>query len=193
MRTYIALLGVGTSAAFAQQLERDAPSWHPETVAKTRAAADSGDPASVYLMARHFSTGECMPGDGERATALYWQAAEKRYPPAFYSLGIISAGSRDFESAELLFFRGAQLGHRGSELQLGILYMLAPAPIRNDEKAFAWLTVLKNRAEPVSSEAEEFLKTVSDRMSAPSLERAQRLAMSLSRQFGSTPAFVSPR
>jgi hypothetical protein len=92
-----------------------------------------------------------------------------------------------------LFFRGAQLGHRGSELQLGILYMLAPAPIRNDEKAFAWLTVLKNRAEPVSSEAEEFLKTVSDRMSAPSLERAQRLAMSLSRQFGSTPAFVSPR
>jgi hypothetical protein len=87
------------------------------------------------------------------------------------------------------FNRGVQLGHRGAELQLGILYSLVPPPIGNDEKAFAWLSVTTNRKEDVSSEAREQLSVVSRRLSASSRATTEELYSSLKEKYGSVPEF----
>lgn len=193
MRTNLpALLLVAVSCVGvvqAQDLERSSPDCSPEALTAAREGADRGAAASIYLMARYYSTGKCVAGDGKLAMENYWKAASLNYPPAFYNLGIISAGNQAFPDAELLFFRGAQLGHRGSELQLGILYSLAPPPVANDEKAYAWLSVTVARGEPISSEAKDQLARVSARMSPTSIERGSTLHKSLTEKFGSIPAF----
>ena len=176
--------------AMAQALEREAPSCAPETVTSAREGAARGEAASLYLMARYYSTGKCFAGDGEKAVDLYWQAAKLNYAPAFYNLGVVAAGGeRDYKKAELMFFRGAQLGHRGSELQLGVLYQLAPAPVADNVKAYAWLTVTANRGEAISREAQSLLDDLNRKIASEEREKGDALAARLSGQFGNVPAF----
>lgn len=172
-----------------QQLERSAPDCADEAVARAREGAARGDPASIYLMARHYSSGKCLKGDGEKAVAMYWKAAELGYPPAYYNLGMIHAARQKFEDAETLFFGGTQLGHRGCELQLGILYSLVPPPVGNDEKAYAWLSMTASRAEPIAPEAADRLRQVSARMSSSSAERAKALEENLRKKYFAVQAF----
>jgi TPR repeat protein len=142
-------------------------------------------------MARYYSTGKCFAGDGEKAVDLYWQAAKLKYPPAFYNLGVVAAGGeREYKKAELMFFRGAQLGHRGSEIQLAMLYQLAPAPVADKVKSYAWLTVTANRGEPISREAESLLKDLDGKIAREEREKGKALAARLSTQFGNVPAFA---
>lgn len=190
-RRFVIALAVALAAtpASGQEVERGAPDCSPEAVGKVREAADRGEAWGLYLMARHLSTGRCIPGDGPGALDYYWRAAKLNYPPAFYNLGIISAGTRDFESAELLFFRGAQLGHRGSELELGILYWASPAPVRDPVKAFAWLSVTADRAEPISGEARAFLEEIARKLDPEERGRGSALFSRLKRKFGNVPAF----
>ena len=185
----LSLLLLAAVSATAQVLERSSPNCSPEAQERARAGVERNDATSIYLMARYYSTGKCLPGDGQKAIEHYWKAAKLNYPPAYYNLGIVSAGNKDYESAELLFFRGTQLGHRGAELQLGILYSLVPPPIGNDEKAFAWLSVTVNRNEAISGEAKESLATVTRRMDASSRERAEALYRGLNDKYGLVPAF----
>lgn len=192
MRLHALLLFVLSAGASAQSIERDTPSCDESSMQAVRDGAERGDAASVYLLARHRSTGACMPGDGDRALALYRAAAAADYPPAFYNLGMLAAGNDDFAEAERWMLRGATLGHRGAELQLGILYMLVPAPVGNQEKAHAWLSLLAQRNEPVSSEAGDFLKQVDKRLSTDARRRADVLAQSLIVKYGAIEAFETP-
>lgn len=179
-----------TGYVAAQSLERGVPDCAPDAMAKAREGADRGEAASVYLMARYYSTGRCIAGDGEKAVALYWQAAQMNYPPAFYNLGVVAAGGeKDFKKAELMFFRGAQLGHRGSELQLGVLYQLAPPPMRDSVKSYAWLSITVNRREPISQEAKGLLEDLERKLTDEEKEKGKALANRLSVQFGNVPAF----
>lgn len=182
------LLSAGFVAA--QSLERGVPDCAPDVLAKAREGADRGEASAVYLMARYYSTGKCLAGDGEKAVALYWQAAQMNYPPAYYNLGIVAAGGeRDYKKAELMFFRGAQLGHRGSELQLGVLYQLAPPPVRDNIKSYAWLSVTANRGEPISQEAKGLLEDIERKLTEEEKERGKALANRLAGQFGNVSAF----
>jgi TPR repeat protein len=188
--TTIAISMFFAGSAIAQSLERSVPDCASEAVAKARDDADRGDVASIYLMARYFSTGKCVPGNGAKAVELYWQAAKLNYPPAFYNLGIVAAGGEgDFQKAELMFFRGMQLGHRGAELQLGILYQLAPAPVRDLAEAYAWLSVTAARGESISREARDLLTELDRKVSNDERERGKSLAISLSGQFSNVPPF----
>jgi TPR repeat protein len=189
---------LGTCALFilltghvaAQSVERGVPNCAPDAIAKAREGADRGEVASIYLMARYYSTGKCIAGDGEKAVAHYWQAAKMNYPPAYFNLGIVAAGGeKDYEKAELMFFRGAQLGHRGSELQLGILYQLAPPPVRDNVKSYAWLTVTANRGEPISQEAKSILEDLERKVTDEEKVKGKALASRLSGKFGNVPAF----
>jgi len=185
-----ALLLLSAGYVAAQSVERAVPDCAPEAVAKAREGADRGEVASIYLMARYYSTGKCIAGDGEKAVAHYWQAAKMNYPPAYFNLGIVAAGGeKDYKKAELMFFRGAQLGHRGSELQLGILYQLAPPPVRDNVKSYAWLSVTANRAEPISQEAKGLLEDLERKVTDEEREKGKVLANRLSGQFGNVPAF----
>jgi hypothetical protein len=184
----ISLLVVDTNAS-AELLERSSPDCAPEAVAKVREGAERGEASAQYLMARYYSTGKCVPGDGQKAIELYLKAAKLNYPPAFYNLGIVSAGNQDFQSAELFFFRGAQLGHRGAELQLGILYSLVPPPTGDDIKAFAWLSITANRTEPVAEEAKDRLSVVTSRLTPEALARAQTLYAQLREKYEAVPEF----
>jgi len=175
----------------AQALEREAPSCSEDAVKSAREGAARGEAASLYLMARYYSTGKCFAGDGEKAVNFYWQAAKLDYPPAFYNLGVVAAGGeRDYKKAELMFFRGAQLGHRGSELQLAVLYQFAPVPVADKVKSYAWLTVTANRGEPVSQEAKSLLEDLEHKIASEERERGKALAGRLSSQFGNVPPFA---
>jgi TPR repeat protein len=176
-------------SAYSQVLERQSPSCAPEAIEKARDGADREEPAALYLMARYYATGKCIPGDGKKGIDFYLRAAKLNYPPAFYNLGIVSAGNQDFQSAEAFFARGAQLGHRGSEYQLGILYSLVPPPVGDDVKAFAWLSLTASRPEPVAEEAEDRLRTVKRRMNQEALTRGEVLYQQLRERYASVSAF----
>lgn len=181
------LLPIGLPA---QQLGRGAPSCDPDALQAVTDGAAAGEPRFLYLLARHLSTGDCMPGDGDRALALYRAAADGDYPPAFYNLGMLAAGNNEFRDAERLFLRGAQLGHRGAELQLGILYMIVPAPVGDEVSAYAWLSLLSRRNEPESSEAASFRERLGERMASEAIRRAEALADELRAKHGDTKAFI---
>ena len=184
------LLSAGQVSA--QSVERGVPDCAPEAIAKAREGAARGEASSLYLMGRYYSTGKCIAGDGEKAVDYYWQAAKLNYPPAFYNLGVVAAGGeKDFKKAELMFFRGAQLGHRGCELQLGILYQLAPEPVRDNVKSYAWLSVTAKRAEPISQEAQDMLPKLEPKLTNEEKEKGKALASRLWEQFGRVPAFSS--
>ncbi len=184
----ISFLAIASSAS-AELLERSSPDCAPEAMAKAREGAEHGEAPSLYLMARYYSTGKCLQGDGQKAIELYLKLVKMDYPPAFYNLGIISAANQDFQTAELLFFRGTQLGHRGAELQLGIFYSLVPPPFGDDTKAFAWLSITANRAEPVAEEAQDRLRVVTRRMTPDALARAEALYSQLRGKYEALPEF----
>ena len=185
-----ALLAVLAYSAQAQTLEKGPPPCDADRQAGAEAGAANGEPASVYLLARYLSTGRCMPGDGLRAISLYKQAAQLGYPPAFYNLGILSAARQDFASAEGYFANGALAGHRGCELQLGILYSLVPPPVGNDSKAFAWLSLTAARNEPSSGEAADRLAVVRRRLPESSMAPAEALAQRLRADYLALQAFA---
>jgi TPR repeat protein len=173
----------------AEQLERSAPDCAPEVIAKAREGAEQGKASSLYLMARYYSTGTCLQGDGQKAIDLYQKAAKLDYPPAFYNLGMLAATGQNFQLAESLFARGMELGHRGAELQLGILYSLVPPPTGDDRKAFAWLSVTANRTEPISEEAKDRLDVVARRLTPEALAQVKTLCSKLKEDYGNVPAF----
>ncbi len=177
------------SAAGAQALEKDAPPCSDAQIAAAQNGAQQNDPAMIYLLARYYSTGKCGLADGATATALYRKAASLNYPPAFYNLGIIAAAHQNFGEAEQMFLRGTELGHRGCELQLGILYSFPIPGVGDDTKAFAWLSFTASRGEDVSSEAKEILDQIQGRI-RPDHEQAKVLIQQLKQQYGAIPAFV---
>lgn len=180
---------VAVSNASAELLERASPDCAPEAIAKAREGAERGEAPSMYLMARYYSTGKCLPGDGQKAIEFYRKAAKLDYPPAFYNLGLIAAANQDFQLAERFFIRGMELGHRGAELQLGILYSLVPPPIGEDRKAFAWLSITAGRSEPVAEEAKDRLDVVKRRLSPNALAQAKVLYVKLKEHYEAVPAF----
>jgi TPR repeat protein len=185
------LLLLASVHAISQSLERGSPSCAPDAIANAREGAGRGEAASIYLLARYYSTGKCFAGDGEKAVDYYWQAAKLNYPPAFYNLGVVAAGGeKDYKKAELMFFRGAQLGHRGSELQLAILYQMAPAPVVDNVRSYAWLTVTASRGEAISQEAKGMLDDLDRKLTGEEREKGKALAARLSAQFGNVPAFA---
>ncbi len=175
----------------AQSIEQAAPDCAPDAIAKARDGAEHGEVAFIYLMARYYSTGKCIAGDGEKAVAYYWKAAKLNYPPAYYNLGIIAAGGeKDYKAAELMFFRGAQLGHRGSELHLGILLHMSFPPVRDNAKSYAWLSLTASRGEAISQEAKGILEDLERKITDDEKQRGEALAIRLREQFGNVPAFT---
>jgi TPR repeat protein len=183
----VVFMSLVSSAAEAQGPARSSPDCAAEAQQRARSGAERNDAAALYLMARYYSTGKCMRRDDSQAIELYWKAANQDYPPAFYSLGILSVRDRDYEAAARLFFRGAQLGDRAAELQLGVLYAQAPRPTGNDESAFAWLSLTASRNEPASLQARKQLAIVGKRMNPASRKRAEALYGGLREQYGSVP------
>ena len=183
----IALFSVAQTNA--QGLERSSPDCSPNAISNAQEGAESNEGKSLYLMARYYSTGKCMPGDGAKALEYYGRAVQINYPPAFYNLGMILAANQKFRDAESYFFRGAMLGHRGCELQLGILYFLVPPPVGNDQKAFGWLSLSASRDDAIASEAKDMLEKVSRRLTDEDKKRASLVFMQLQEKYKAVPAF----
>jgi TPR repeat protein len=140
-------------------------------------------------MARYYSTGKCIPGDGPQARVLYQRAADLSYPPAFYNIGVIDAAGQDYQDAETAFLKGATLGHRGCELMLGILYSLRVG-VGDDVEAFAWLQLSLFRHDPASADAARAqLASVEARLSPTDREKADGYLIEIERQYGPIQAF----
>ena len=189
-RFSVAALTCLASVAHPQALERASPPCDAERQEQARQGAERRDAASIYLLARYLSTGRCMTGDGRRAIQLYGQAAELGYPPAFYNLGMLATARQDFAAAERYFHRGAEGGHRLSELQLGILYATAPAPVGDDAKAFAWLSLTAGRQDSVAAEAMDRLDAVRARLSDESRRSAEALTDTLKQRYAPIPSMT---
>lgn len=184
------LLSVYASGSPAQTLERESPPCEPALQNEAINGAERGDAKQVYLLARYLSTGKCMPGDGKRAFNLYLRAADDQYPPAFYNLGMIAAANGDFRSAEGYLFKGTSLGHRGCELQLGILYGFAPPPVGDKRKAYAWLSLTASRDEVISDEAKGILAKIGTQLSADEKGQAEKLSSKLRADFGNVVPYL---
>ena len=189
----VSLIGglVFSAPARSQQLERGDPVCTPQAVASAQAGAERKEPAAIYLLARYFSTGKCIPGDGKRAMELYMEAALLNYPPAFYNLGMVSAAHRDLKAAEAYFSKGALLGHRGCEFQLGILYSFPNTAVSNDAKAFAWLSLVSSRTDEPIKDGDELLSKIKARLTSEQRQTAEAMLADLKSRYGSTPAFRS--
>lgn len=185
----IVILAAWSGHAFAQNIERALPPCDKETLSQAQTGADQNDARSVYLLARYYSTGKCLSGDGTKAMELYLKAAALNYPRAFYNLGIIHASYGDFESAESFFLQGAELGHRGSELQLGILYAIVPPPVGDPVKGAAWLSFTASRPEGIADEAKDILEGQKKRMEPTVWEPASKMAETLRNKYGPIPEF----
>jgi TPR repeat protein len=184
------LLATFAAPALAQDLERGSPPCDAQKQEQARDGTERGDPASIYLLARYLSTGQCMPGDGRKAIQLYGQAAALGYPPAFYNSGMLAAARRDFAAAERYFMRGAEAGHRRSELQLGVLYSTAPPPVGNDATALAWLSLTASRQESVAAEALDRANSLRARMSDEDRKVAEATTERLKERFLALPPFT---
>jgi TPR repeat protein len=185
------LMACGASSATAQQLENDAPPCTKEATKAAIEGAKRGDAASLYLMGRYTATGKCLPNPPddphEMVVTFYQEAAKRNYPPAFYNLGRIAAADHEFREAEQYWQKGTDLGHRGCELQLGILYSWPTLPEMNDDvKAFAWLSIAASRpnADPIAAEA---LSKVRARLKPADLAKAEALHQELNTKYGSLP------
>jgi len=182
---------IACRGAWSQELEQGTPDCSQEAVDAAITGARSGDAAAIYKMARHYSTGACIPRDGRTAIALYQLAAEQGYAPAFYNLGVIAAANKDYRTAEALFHRGAQLGHRGCELHLGILYSFSSSipEVGDDAKAFAWLSLAAARAGKTAMEAKAILEDVAKQLRPEDQERGERILQQLERTYRAVPEF----
>ena len=178
------------SGARCQNLERGLPRCSDKAVAAARAGAQNNQPAEIYKLARYYSTGKCIPGDGQKAIVLYERAAALGYAPAYYNLGIIQAGgAHDYPAAEAYFLKGASLGHRGCEFMLGFMYATTP-PVEDDIKAFGWLSLALARHPPADPElTKELLDKVTHRLRADQREKANADLMVLIAKYGPVPAF----
>ncbi|MGH6974538.1 MAG: tetratricopeptide repeat protein [Stellaceae bacterium] len=176
------------AAAHAQQLERGLPECTPEAVAAARAGTAKGDPAATYKMARYYSTGKCIGGDGQEAINLYIKAAHLGYAPAFYNLWIIAAGSGQYKNAEFFFQKGAGLGHRGCELQLGILYSFPIPDVGNNAKTYGWLSLYELH-EGKTDDTAKLLPKVAARLTPAQRVEVERLFGELKQKYGSLPEF----
>jgi TPR repeat protein len=186
--TFIAILMV-SSQSLAEPIEKAIPPCDQDSIEKYQQGVEENDAHSSYMMARHYSTGKCLAGDGEKAVQLYFKAMEQSYPPAFYNVGMMMAANQQFELAAKTFFAGAAKGHRGAELQLGILFSLVPPPVGNDASAYAWLSLTAGRNEPVAEEARGILAKVKSRVSTSELEEGTQLLGKLEEDFGAIPPF----
>jgi len=190
----VGLLAIATfahpSSVLAQDLERGLPPCSDEAVSAAKAGAQNEEPAALYRLARYYSSGKCVPGNGPEAIRLYQRAAALGYAPAYYNLGIVAAGgAQDFTEAEADFLKGAGLGHRGCELMLGILYATTP-PVLDNIKAYAWLSLSLSRTPPADTGlANKLLGDVDKKLSAEERQKADDYLGQLKAQYGPTPAF----
>jgi TPR repeat protein len=190
LRPVFVLLAALAASAHAQDLERTSPPCDAQKQEQAREGAERGDAASIYLLARYLSTGQCMPGDGRKAIQLYGQATALGYPPAFYNSGMLASARRDFAAAERYFSRGAEAGHRRCELQLGLLYSNAPPPVGNDATALAWLSLTASRPEPIAAEAEDRARAIRARMAEEDRKAAEVTTERLKERYFALPPFT---
>jgi hypothetical protein len=179
---------VWVSPAWSQTLERGVPPCSKEKVAAARDGAERNSPASIYALARYYSTGKCIAGDGVEAIKLYRRAADLGYPAAYYNLGIIAAANGDYRAAETSWLRGASLGHRGSELQLGILYSWPQLDVADDVKSYAWLSLAAAQGGAGLGIFDLVLEKVIARLSTADLAKARLYLATLRRQYRAVPA-----
>jgi TPR repeat protein len=175
--------------AISQALERGIPSCSSEKVAAARDGAERNLPASIYMLARYYSTGKCLPGDGVEAIRLYHRAADLDYPPAYYNLGVIEAANQDYGAAEASWLRGAELGHRGCELMLGILYSWPQLAVGDDVKSYAWLSLAAAPGGAGLSGLDDALKKVTARLTPADRSKAQEYFVAIRSRYRAVPAF----
>ena len=187
----IAFLAVSFVApsAIAQAIERGAPSCSSEKIAAARDGAARNLPASVYMLARYYSTGKCFAGNGAEAISLYHRAADLDYPPASFNLGLIEAANQDFGAAEASWLRGAELGHRGCELMLGTLYSSPQLAIGDDVKSYAWLSLAASPGGAGLSGLDDMLRKVTARLKPADLSKAQEDLRAMRTKYRAIPAF----
>jgi TPR repeat protein len=165
------------------------PSCSSEKVAAARDGAEKKLPAAIYMLARYYSTGKCFAGDGVEAVRLYRRAADLDYPPAYYNLGVIAAANQDYAVAEASFLRGAELGHRGCELMLGMLYSWPQLAVGDDVKSYAWLSLAAAPGGAGLSGLDDVLKKVTARLTPPDRSKAQECFVAIRSRYRAIPAF----
>jgi TPR repeat protein len=141
------------------------------------------------MLGRYYSTGKCFAGDGVEALRLYHRAADLDYPPAYYNLGVIEAANQDYVAAEAAWLRGAELGHRGCELMLGILYSWPQLAVGDDTKSYAWLSLAASSGGTGLSGLDEVLKKVTARLTPDDRLKAQEYFAAIRRRYRAIPAF----
>lgn len=134
------------SLLYADNENASASDPRSEALRSLQQAADSGNPAACFHLARLYESGDrLVEADPRRALRLYTQAADSSYPPALNYLGYVRFNGMlgteiNPDTAIRLIERAAMLGDMSAAANLGWLLSQKGTDVKNDtEKAVYWL------------------------------------------------------
>lgn len=107
-----------------------------------RAAAEAGDSASQYALARCYESGHGVPQDFQEALKWYERAAAAGHATAQHTLGTWHAYGmqvpQDYQQAFGWFMKAAEQGHPNSQYMLGVSYSHGLAGTQDHAQAAGW-------------------------------------------------------
>lgn len=124
-----------------------------------QSAAESGDAAAQYSLARMYEDGKGVSQDDASALRWYRKSATQGNPDAQYRLGRMyeegKGTSHDYSFAIRWYRKAAGQGHSEAEYSLGRMYEKGQGVEQDEEQAARWYSVSADHGNP---EAKERLK-----------------------------------
>ena len=171
---------IWTQVKLAQLYEQGAEGLSPDlgrAVAYYQMAAEAGNRAGLYELARLHATGEGVQRDGRRAVELYEQAGAAGEPRAYRRLGELYAEgkvvSKDHAEANRWFAKAAENGDGEAAFRLAEAYERGLGVTPDPMQALSWYGVARTLGEERSAER---IEQVSARLEQAQVQQAVSVA-----------------
>jgi TPR repeat protein len=116
----------------------------PKDLPSLEALANTGDAAAQYAMAQHYSSGNPLNDDMERAGEWYLKAAQQGNPKAEYAIGVLYEQGRGMkkneEEAAKWYRKAADAGIPSAQYLLGMMYREGRGVKQDDTEASKWIS-----------------------------------------------------
>jgi hypothetical protein len=173
---YVKLADMRTKGGDIARDDKEAAAWYGK-------AADMGDAFSSVQLAQRLVNGLGVPQDYPTARRLCEFAANNRYGPGAYCLGLMNrdglGGPKDLQEAVKWFGRAAEFHDDRAMLSLGEMYWKGEGVKPDKETAYMWFLIAANLNVQDASSDEQKLR---QEMEAKAVEKARRKAAAWSKQ-----------
>lgn len=149
-----------------------------EAITLIRAAANKGQPAAQYRLAKLYEAGEGVAADSQMARQLTERAATNGNRIAMHDIALYYAEGRggvdvNIQQAAGWFEKAAQRGVVDSQYNLGVLYESGQGLPKNLTEAYVWYSIAAGQGDQFARKHIDVLK---QQISASDLQRADNRA-----------------